>query len=104
MFHQVEDRHRTNTDVCFIIMAWALRLGEDKAIIRLIMETIVPREALGGFDEILAKSIPKLGINLGDKYSDLEKIEATKYSPFVLCFDEDSGTKDLEKPGKAGWQ
>ena len=84
-------------------MAWALRLGEDKAIIRLIMETIVPREALGGFDEILAKSIPKLGINLGDKYSDLDKIEAMKYSPFVLCFDEDSGTKGLEKLGKADW-
>ena len=103
MVHQVEDRHRTNTDVCFIIMAWVLQLGEDKAIIRLIMETIVPREALGGFDEILAKSIPKLGINLGDKYNNLEKIEAMKYSPFVLCFDEDSRTKGLEKPGKAGW-
>lgn len=74
MFHQDENRHRTNTDVCPIIMAWALQLGEDKAIIRLIMETIVPREALGGFDEILAKYIPRLGINLGNKQSNLEKL------------------------------
>ena len=74
MFHQVVNHHRTNTDSYSIIKACALQIGKDKVIIKLIMETTVPREVLESFEEILAKSIPGLGINLGDEQSCLSKI------------------------------
>ena len=56
-----------------MIMAWALQLDEGKNTIRFMMMKLVPFKELLGLYEILEASIPRIGINLGEKQCGIEK-------------------------------